>query len=214
MELVKLSDQSINGVPYTTADIIASYAQVSHKHINSMINKYKDRLERKSKLLFKKEVSGANPKKIYMLSERQATLLITFLKNTERVADFKEKLVDSFFKVRIQQNQRKMIYDFSKDISKQLGDAIKNNVEVNKFTYANFNKLVYKSAIGISTNQLRKRRNIPNNAEISTYLDIEEFKKVNNAKVKLVGLLNQNLSYQEIKERMTPKVINLDTVLS
>ncbi|WP_441347883.1 Rha family transcriptional regulator, partial [Streptococcus suis] len=36
----------------------------------------------------------------YILNEHQATLLITFLKNTEQVANFKENLVKAFFELR------------------------------------------------------------------------------------------------------------------
>ena len=43
--------------------------------------------------------SGQNTKD-YILNEQQATLLVTFLKNTEQVANFKTNLVKAFFKMR------------------------------------------------------------------------------------------------------------------
>ena len=77
--------------PYTTSEIIAECAEVKHRHLKILINKYKERLERFGKVTFKisPSQSGQNVRN-YILNEQQATLLITFLKNTEQVANFKE----------------------------------------------------------------------------------------------------------------------------
>ncbi|WP_429970748.1 Rha family transcriptional regulator [Fructilactobacillus sp. Tb1] len=203
-ELVKLSDKSINGVPYTTADVLADYVGLEHRSVNRLISNNIDGLEFFGVLRFEiAKVPNGRPRKIWILNEQQSTYLITLFKNNKKIKKLKRILVHEFYVLKNQQTQRQMIHDFSKEISNQFNKAIKDNVaDTKSYDYSNFNRLVYKTAIGMGTSTLKKLRQIPSNTEITTFLTIDEFKAVNRVKAKVVTLLYQGLNYQEIKNNL------------
>lgn len=97
-EIVFLSSEAVYAETFTTSDVIAEYAGVTHRSINRTISRILERLSKFGKVRFKiTPLDSGQKAKVYLLNEEQATLLITFLKNTERVADFKENLVHQFF---------------------------------------------------------------------------------------------------------------------
>ena len=98
MELVYMDGKK---EPYTTSAIIAECAGVKHHAIQEHIRKQIGRLEQFGKVSFKmRPLQSGQQAKDYILNEQQATLLITFLKNTEQVANFKTNLVKAFFEMR------------------------------------------------------------------------------------------------------------------
>ncbi len=81
--------------------LIAENLGIQHKNLLQTITKYLDRLERKTPVAFKTEVvkrpqGGSYEVSYCFLNEAQATLLMTFSRNSDRVLDCKEKLVDAF----------------------------------------------------------------------------------------------------------------------
>lgn len=72
-----------------------------HKSVVALIKSQQQRVEKFRALRFSdlksKNPKGGRPTRIYLLNEPQATLLITFLDNTEVVADFKVELVRQFY---------------------------------------------------------------------------------------------------------------------
>ncbi len=67
------------------------------------------------------------PEKHYILSEEQATLLITYLRNTDKVRAFKKELVRQFFKMRKELNSLKGAYQETKPTQNALHRAIANH---------------------------------------------------------------------------------------
>ncbi len=90
--------------PYTTSDIIAEHTGNSYRSVQRTVERQMNRLERFGRVRFEitplQTRGGVQDHKIYLLNEMQATLLITFLKNTDIVADFKVELVRQFFEMR------------------------------------------------------------------------------------------------------------------
>lgn len=99
-ELVKL----IGNDAFTDSLVIAEGTGNDHKSVKALIRAQTRRLEKLGALKFSYLKSlnpkGGRPAKIYQLNEMQATLLITFLDNTEIVADFKLELVKQFYAMR------------------------------------------------------------------------------------------------------------------
>lgn len=99
-ELVYLKADDV----FTDSLVIANATENSHHAVTQTIRKHKARLEKFGKLQFShlkcQNSNGGRPASIYLLNEPQATLLITFLKNTDIVADFKTELVRQFFEMR------------------------------------------------------------------------------------------------------------------
>ena len=99
--------------PYTTADTVAQYAQVQTDTVSRLIRKHMNDLEEFGKVGFEIRLpapgsKGGRPEKLYHLNEQQATLLITYLKNTESVRRFKKALVREFFKARNELSRREI----------------------------------------------------------------------------------------------------------
>ena len=94
IDLVLLKPIGSKLEPYTTADTVAQYAKVRHKTVNELIRKHFADLEEFGTLRFEMEAveraRGVKYAKVYHLNEQQATLLITYLKNTEPVRQFKK----------------------------------------------------------------------------------------------------------------------------
>lgn len=86
---------------FTTSLVIAEGADVSHQSTLRLIRKHSDRLNRHRQVGFEVRLNRQGSRtEIAILDERQATLLLTFLKNTEVVLNFKERLVDEFYRMR------------------------------------------------------------------------------------------------------------------
>ena len=86
---------------FTTSEILATGTGVEHRKLKVTINKYKLQLETLGLLApYQAESTGGRRKEGYFLNEPQATFLITLLKNTENVVEFKLELVKQFFEMR------------------------------------------------------------------------------------------------------------------
>lgn len=89
---------------FATSETIAEFAQVSYRSVQRLIEKHMDDLNEFSRVRFEitpfETKGGIQDKKIYHLNEQQTTLLITYLKNTPPVREFKKQLVKEFFKMR------------------------------------------------------------------------------------------------------------------
>lgn len=201
-ELVFIDSQRVGEEPYTTADVIAEYAGITHRSINRIITIHLKRLNHFGKVRFKiTPLPSGQGTKIYYLSEQQATLLITFLKNTPRVADFKEELVKQFFEMRRELMRQQTAFEAGKDVSKDLHQAIHDSVQFTSpnYDYMNVNKLVYHYALGISGAQLRKQRHVKASHSITEYLSADEAAAMQRVKGQIIMLIEMNLDRDAIK---------------
>lgn len=97
-ELVILKGNDV----FTDSLIIAKGTGVAHRKIKDAIRKNQSIIERFGKLSapYQAESTGGRPEEYYRLNEEQATFLITLLKNTDPVIEFKACLVSEFYKMR------------------------------------------------------------------------------------------------------------------
>jgi len=89
------------GDPVTTSTTIALGTHVEHRAVLQLIRAHLPKLERFGGVAFEmrpfQTPGGEQSRDVALLNERQATLLMTFMRNTEVVAEFKFHLVDAFF---------------------------------------------------------------------------------------------------------------------
>ena len=89
---------------FTDSLVIANATNNQHKSIVRLIKQHQKRLEKFGRIEFSDLKSpnpkGGRPTTIYLLNEPQATLLISFLDNTDIVADFKVELVKEFYEMK------------------------------------------------------------------------------------------------------------------
>lgn len=99
-ELVYLKADDV----FTDSLILAKATDNQHTSLMRLIKSKKKRLEKFGSLRFmdlkSKNSKGGRPVKYCLLNEPQATLLVTFLNNSEIVDDFKTELVRQFFEMR------------------------------------------------------------------------------------------------------------------
>lgn len=86
--------------PMTTSLAIAEGTQNTHKAVIQLVRKYVDDLQEFGTLAFEMRKSGGMPTEVAFLNEPQATLLITYLRNTDTVRRFKIALVKAFYELR------------------------------------------------------------------------------------------------------------------
>ena len=198
------------GDPFTTSDVIAEMTGNSYRSVQRIIEKQQARLERFGQVRFEitsvKYSRGTNQKKIYHLNEQQATLLMTFLKNTDVVADFKTELVRQFYAMRFELYKTQAAKAERKPVRASMTDAIKAlpHSPHKAFKYGQFTDLAYKLALGKTARQLRKERGAVKTATASDYMTAEEIALVSESENKIAVLIGIGMSYQEVKAHLMP----------
>ncbi len=194
MELVYMDGKK---EPYTTSAIIAECAGIKHHAIQEHIRKQIGRLEQFGKVSFKmRPLQSGQQAKDYILNEQQATLLITFLKNTEQVANFKTNLVKAFFEMREELSKFRMQRALEKPKRKTLHDSIENWEQAPKYPHSTMNNLLLKAVTDMNAKQLVKSRGGYNGIDSLTSDELEQYQAFEDMVIAMIGL---NMSYQEIK---------------
>ena len=183
--------------PYTTSAIIAECAGIKHHAIQEHIRKQIGRLEQFGKVSFKmRPLQSGQQAKDYILNEQQATLLITFLKNTEQVANFKTNLVKAFFEMRDELSKFRMQRALEKPKRKTLHDSIETWPNAPKHAHSTMNNLLLKAVTDRNAKQLREERGGYNGIDSLTSDELEQYQAFEDMVIAMIGL---NMSYQEIK---------------
>lgn len=204
---IVLAPQSMGGEPYTTSEIIAEGATVQRRTINRLILAHKDDFEEFGVLRF--EISkplagskGGRPETIYHLNEQQATLLMTYLKNTEVVRVFKKELVRQFYAMRDELARRRELRAAGKPIRRSLTDALRDSGEVERMkghAYGTYTNLAYKLATGKTARQLRRERAAAKDAQAVDILTAAELEEYQRKEAAIAVLLDAGLCYDTIK---------------
>lgn len=214
-ELVFLHSQYIEEEPFTTSKIIAEYAEIEHRAVRQLIRTYEKDLNEFGKTTF--EMSKINKgrgrkKKFYHLNEEQATLLITYLDNTEPVRRFKKALVRQFYDMKNELYARRMERQKEKSVRKSMTDVIKE-LELSPHYYKHYTDLVYKTALGFNAKQLREAREVSKKSTILDFLTSEEIEAVNKREQQVATLLTLKMDYDTIKSILSGQGVLYQTTL-
>ena len=195
MELVYMDGKK---EPYTTSEIIAECAEVKHDTVQSLIRNHQEDFESYGIIGFEiRKLDGrGRPMKIYLLNEQQATLLITYLKNTEPVRRFKMNLVKAFFEMREELSKFRMQRALEKPKRKTLHDSIEKWTNAPKHAHSTMNNLLLKAVTDRNAKQLREERGGYNGIDSLTSDELEQYQAFEDMVIAMIGL---NMSYQEIK---------------
>ncbi|MDG8032331.1 Rha family transcriptional regulator [Streptococcus pneumoniae] len=198
MELVYMDGKKEQ---YTTSEIIAECAEVQHHTITRLIRENKADFEELGILGFKihkLDIRG-QPKKSYILNEQQATLLITYLKNTETVRQFKLNLVKAFFEMREELSEIRLQRALEKPKRKTLHDSIETWPNAPKHAHSTMNNLLLKAVTDMNAKQLREERGGYNGIDSLTSEELEQYQAFEDMAIAMIEL---KMSYQEIKTMM------------
>ena len=193
--------------PFTTSEIIADCVQVHHHTVTRLIQQHEADFKEFGILRFQiEEIQGrGQPKKKYQLNEQQATLLMTYLRNTPVVREFKKELVRQFFAMREELRAVKAVKAERRVIRAEMTDAIKALPDSphKKFKYAQYSNLAYMATLGKTAKQLRQERGANKKATASDYLTADEIAAVSSMENRIAVLLEIGMDYQQIKASLS-----------
>ncbi|HEM4167634.1 Rha family transcriptional regulator [Streptococcus suis] len=194
MELVYMDGRK---EPYTLSSIVAECAEVQHHTVTRIIRKNLERFERFGKLGFKiQAMESGQQSKDYILNEQQATLLITFLKNTEQVANFKENLVKAFFEMRDEVAAFRYQRALEKPKRKTLHDSIETWQEAPKHAHSTVTNLLLKGTTGMNKRQLVASRGGLTGIDSLTSQELIRYQALEDMAIAMITL---GMTYQDIK---------------
>ena len=194
--------------PFTTSEIIAECAGVKRDTVQKLIQRHEKDLREFGRVGFEIRTlqtrGGQQMVKVYHLNEQQATLLLTFLRNTPVVIEFKKELVRQFFAMRKELMNIKAIKAERKPLRTSMTDAIKALPDSphKKFKYNQYTDLAYMAALGKTARQLRKERGADKNATASDYMSSDELTAVSKMENRISVLLEVGMDYQTIKNSL------------
>ncbi len=200
IEIVFLEPNRLDAVPFTTSKAIAEFAEVRHHAIQQLIAKHESDFTEFGILAFEmREIKGrGQPEKVYRLNEEQATLLMTYLKNTAKVRAFKKNLVRQFYAMREELKSRAIERALSKPVRRSMTDAIQKSGG-DKWAYKHYTDLAYKSVTGKNAAGLRKERGADKKAVAVDYMTADEIQKITRRQEQFTVLMEMGLDYQQIK---------------
>ena len=104
-----------NDAPVTTTLAIAEGVKLEHKTVIQLTRKYQDDMEVFGRVTFEMlpfdTKGGLQKREVAILNERQATLLLTYMRNSEIVRDFKKRLVQKFYEMseQVKEKQKNLL---------------------------------------------------------------------------------------------------------
>ncbi|MGI8170389.1 Rha family transcriptional regulator [Enterococcus lactis] len=212
-DLVFLQSENLNNDPFTTDEVIAEYSGNSRESVTRLIRKYQGDLEEFGTLGFEiRPMPSGQKAKVFHLNREQATLLITYLDNTEPVRQFKKDLVHQFYAMESELNARRLERAKGKRIRCAMTDAIKQ-MGFSPHYYKHFTDLVYKKAIGFNAKQLREAREVEQKATPLDFLTTKEQAAVNQIEELVSSLIQLGRSYEEIKDILNVGIVLYQTTL-
>ncbi|EEK2487465.1 Rha family transcriptional regulator [Campylobacter jejuni] len=144
---------SLNGGLVTDQNKISTISKVDINSIQRLIRNYKQDLECFGKLGFELQKTAKTNKKIYFLNEQQATLLLTYMKNSETVRSAKKILVSAFYQMKEklknleQEQMQKLAFHQSlgyKSQLKQQKEKYENKIKALKYDLEKKKQLSFK----------------------------------------------------------------------
>ena len=103
----------VNGEPLASTEVIAKGVGVQHKNVLSLVRNHAGLLAEFGPLAFETRMGKplrqggfAKATEIAMLNERQTTLLLTLMRNSDKVSAFKVELIREFYRMRDALQQR------------------------------------------------------------------------------------------------------------
>jgi len=176
---------------------LASLSENEERSIHRLIRAHKQSLEQFGVLRFEitkpHGVKGGRPKHTYYLTEHQATVLTTFMSNTEKVVEFKIKLVKEFFRMRSYIQKQEVARLAGIKARRTLTDEIRDsgeNERMHGHGYSTYTKLAYKM-----TGLEKGSRDSLNPDDLERLEDAEMLMKL---------LIKSGQSYNEIKDTLKP----------
>ena len=128
--------QVVDGVPFTTSEIVAEHAGIEHRAALQLLETHQESIESAfGTIAFEMRKSGGRPVRLARLTEQQSTALLTLMRNTPAVVAFKINLVKAFAEATnhnvVALPSRSALAQMVLDAEKELGEA-QSTIEAQK----------------------------------------------------------------------------------
>lgn len=194
MELVYMDGRK---EPYTLSSIISDNAEITHHAVKEQIRKHLAELEKFGKVAFKMTpLESGQSKRDYILNEQQATLLITFLRNTAPVIAFKSSLVKAFFELRNEVVEFRYQRALEKPKRKTLHDSIENWEQAPRHAHSTVINLLLKGTTGMNKRQLVAIRGGLTGIDGLTSQELIRYQALEDM---AIAMINLGMTYHDIK---------------
>ena len=181
----------------TTSEIVAKYTGVDIHTIERLTRKHQAKLAVFGKLGFEnRPLTSGQKQKIWHYNEPQATLLITFMRNTPAVIEFKSKIVEAFYSQREELAHKTIALANIKPVNKSLSEVVHDSWPDNPHMYATIHNLALKVVTGKNAKQLKTTFDVTDAKEALNSSQLEHLER---AKELMKQLILNGYSYQEIK---------------
>ncbi len=193
-----------NGKAFTNSLILAQGMGVDARSVRLLIDKYKADLITFGKLSFEmtslKDSTTGQKTKVYLLTEEQATFVISLMKNTKQVVKFKKNLVEQFYEMRAVLDNLAQ----AKDDYKALSDAIYNyyGSAVNPHAYSNEANMINKIVLGMSAKQKSEELGLNGSKSLRQYLSNEQIIALDRLQQVDIYLISTGIPYKERKMKL------------
>lgn len=196
--------------PFTTSDVIAECTGIRKDKVKNQIEKYMEQMKsfgKVEKVFTPCEVKtnkGGRPQNDYKLNEQQATFLMTLLKNTPVVVQFKQRLVKEFFRMRQELQNVSIAKSELKPLRLEMTDAIKALPDSphKGFKYGQYTDLAYLMVIGKTARTIRKERGAKKDAVASDYMTSAELEAIADTVNRIAVLVQAGYEYAEVKNAL------------
>lgn len=122
----------INGEPLASTEVIASGMSQQHASVIKLVRKHADALGSFGPIRFEIRLAGTRqgggrPVEFANLNERQTALLMTLMRNTDSVIDFKTRLIGEFYRMRdaLQQRDQNLWQQMQALIAKEVESKVR-----------------------------------------------------------------------------------------
>lgn len=209
--LVFLKNSGVRVDAFTTSRTIAEGTKIEHRKVKDAIRKHQKAFESFGVLAsYQAETpnnkAGGRKAVDYLLNEQQAAFLLTLLKNTPVVVEFKRCLVRGFFEARQELSRREVQRAIKAPVRRSLTNAIRDsgeNERMHGHAYDAYTNLAYKAAIGRTAAQIRKSAGVDRRADVVPLMSAEELAEVTKRESQVTTLLDCGMRYEAIKAVLT-----------
>lgn len=185
----------------TSSMVIAEKSEIQHESVVRLISNNIDDIRTFGNIDFSDLKSGkrGRPTRLYYLNERQATLIMMYLDNTEPVKRFKIALVQAFFQmaefIRALQTAR---LEFP-----ELTAAILEMHEIPKhYHFSNEMDMINRIVLGMTAKQFKEANNLGDITSIRPYLTAEQLYLIGMLQKTDIGLVLTEPDFQKRKQTL------------
>jgi len=152
---------------------------------------------------------GMQNETIYRLNEQQATLLITFMKNTEPVVRFKKALVKQFYIMQRELEKRRVTREIGKRSREALTDAIQGLPDSphKDMKYKQYTDMIYKIVFGKNAKQLREEFGIAKKDNLRDRFSSFDNKRIDKMEQQVSTMIELDYDYYTIKDALSKKYL-------